>query len=266
MVISVPHAGRLFPKEFLENIAVSEKELRASEDCFVDELLMKASDAGIPMISMNISRSFVDANRDKIELDASMFYDYPHDDNCQDSNRCKVGLGVIHRVADNKKNIYADKISYKEAMERIKNVYDPYHKRLAQLIDKAHKKFGFCFVLDCHSMPSKICSMLIDDKQIEVCIGTLFEQSCPASLYEFMKKEWVEKGYNALYNCPYSGAYITFNYCQPRKKTFSMQLEVNRALYLQEKTYKKNNNFQKLSDDLGGVVLNFAKKLLDFKF
>ena len=243
LVLTSPHSGQVFPEEFLQAVKMPLKALRSNEDSFVDELVRPASDKGIPLLAMNISRAFIDANRDKIEIDPNMYYDYPQQAEVQGGIRCRVGLGAVHRINANRENIYDGLLSFAEVQKRIECVYDAYHKRLQQLIDKTLKKFGICFVLDCHSMPSKICSIMQEDKAIDFCIGTL----------------------KVVMNCPYSGAFITFNYCQPRKNIHTMQLEMNRSLYMAENSQKKNNNFQSLSNDLADSIVSFAKFLLDFK-
>lgn len=266
LVLSVPHKGAVFPEEFLANSQCSIAELRSNEDSFVDELVEAASNEGIPMIAMNIARSFVDVNRDKIELDPTMFYNHPHanETNIGD-RRCRVGLGVIHRITAKNHNIYNGLLDYDEVTERLAQVYDTYHKKLQQLIDKVIKKFGFCMVLDCHSMPSEICSLMQDTNKIDFCLGTLFEQSCPAEMHDIFKKSLEDSGYNISDNCPYSGAYITFNYCQPRKGIYTMQMEINRGLYMNERVYKKNDAFSKLSQDICQAILALGNFLLDFK-
>ena len=263
LVLSVPHSGRVFPREFLENVCVSEDELRSNEDPYVDELFMDASDRGIPMLSLNISRAFIDVNRDVIELDSSMFYNYPQNDLNPENKRCRVGLGLMHRITADRKNIYDGLLDYNEAQARIKNVYNLYHKSLQKLIDRTVKKFGSCLVLDCHSMPSKICNIMQDNRQIEFCLGTLFEQSCASEIIEFMTQQ-LEQKYNVSLDCPYSGAYISFNYCQPRKKISTLQIEINRSLYEDEAVYKKTANFQYLSSDICDSVTGLANFLLDF--
>ena len=114
IVLSSPHSGTLFPPEFLQNSILTEKELRTSEDSFVSEIVQKASDAGIPLISMNIPRTFVDVNRDKIETDNKMFFDIPHNSEDVGSRRCRVGLGVIHRIVYQNKSIYDGLLSSKD--------------------------------------------------------------------------------------------------------------------------------------------------------
>ena len=264
LVLSVPHKGQFFPEEFLHATAVSQTELRKNEDAFVDELVMTASQQGIPMIAMNIARSFIDINRDKMEIDPTMFYNYPQQEMTM-GRRCRLGLGVIHRITAKNHPIYKGLLNYQEVQERFKNVYDVYHKRLQQLIDKTLKKFGMCFVLDCHSMPSEICSLLQETQRIDFCLGTLFDQSCPKEMQQFFKKGLEKKDYYISENSPYSGAYITFNYCQPRRKIYTMQMEVNRGLYMDEHSFKKNSGFSIACDDVSENIIEFANFLLDFK-
>lgn len=265
VVLSSPHSGRCFPEEFLENSRLSEKELRASEDSFVDDLILPASEQGIPMIAMNLPRTFVDVSRDKIELDDSMYFNHPSPQTGIGSRRCRVGLGVIHRAVAQTKNIYAGLISYDEAQERIKNVYDVYHKKLKQLIDRCHKKFGLCLLIDCHSMPSQICGIMNEKKPIDFSLGTLFDESCPPELSQMFARILENNNYRVEFNRPYSGGFITFNYCQPRKNIFTLQMEVNRSLYMQESVYKKKQKFQKVSADVCGAITGLSKFLLDFK-
>ncbi len=264
LVLSVPHSGQVFPPEFLEHVCVSVDELRSNEDPFVDELVADASDLGIPMLSLNIGRAFIDVNRDSIEVDPAMFYNYPQTEAALNNKRSRVGLGLFHRITAARKNIYDGLLNYKEACERIKKIYMPYHAHLQKLIDRTVARFGFCLVLDCHSMPSKICNIMQDNRQIDFCLGTLFEQSCPAEMYEFFMQRLQQK-YNVSLDCPYSGAHISFNYCQPRKSIYTLQMEINRSLYEDEPVYKKIQNFQYVSSDICAAIIDLGNFLLDFK-
>lgn len=261
LVLSIPHSGKVFPQEFFSISLLSVEELRANEDLLVDVLLAPLEKEGIATIKMNIARAFIDVNRDKIELDEKMFYDYPADKIIFENSRCRSGYGLIHRVSSSGKPIYSEPISYAEVQERIKNIYDVYHKRLSAIVSKCVQKFGFCMLLDCHSMPSKICSIMQDDTKIDICLGDLFAQSCPSYMSDVLRGSLVGKGYAVMKNVPYSGAYTTFNYCEPRKKIYTLQLELNRALYANEQTFEPNQNFEKVQKDVCSSVLNFAKSL-----
>ena len=264
LILSVPHKGQVFPEEFLHVTGISQSELRRNEDAFVDELVIDASNKGIPMLAMNIARSFIDINRDKMEIDPTMFYNYPKLELSM-GRRCRLGLGVIHRITAKNHPIYKGLLDYNEVQERFTKVYDTYHKRLQQLIDKCLKKFGMCFVLDCHSMPSEICTLLQETQRIDFCLGTLFDQSCPEPMYKFFKEKLEQKEYYVSSNSPYSGAYITFNYCQPRRKIYTMQMEINRGLYMNEQSYIKNDCFSSICSDISQNIIDFANFLLDFK-
>ena len=265
LLLSIPHCGTVFPEEFLKNINHDISVLRKNEDIHVKDLLLPAiTEGGVTALCLNISRSFIDVNRAKVELDPNMFYDYPKEDLGLNQQRSRYGLGIIHKVTAESQPIYNGLLSYKEAEERIKNVYDLYHKKMNDLIAKITKKFGFCLVLDCHSMPSKICSIISESPRIDICLGNLFEQSCPNKISFFVENELARREYYVSKNRPYSGAFITFNYCEPRKKSYTLQLEVNRVIYANEETFDKNEDFQKVSHDLSKVIVNLGNFLLDF--
>lgn len=262
LIVSIPHAGRVFPEEFFQMTNLSLEELRSNEDLFVDELISPLKNNGLTVLSANISRAFIDLNRDKIELDEKMFDDYPADKMIFENNRCRFGLGLIHRITSQGKPIYKSPLLFDEVQDRIKNVYNVYHLRIKQLIEDCVQKFGICFLLDCHSMPSKICSIMNDDMKIDICLGDLFSQSCPQKMTDFIMDNLSKKNYDVVKNIPYSGAYTTFNYCRPRENIYTLQLEINRSLYTREKLLLKNDNFQKLQADISGCLLDFAKFLL----
>lgn len=261
LILSMPHSGSYFPPEFLEQVNSSVEVMRHNEDIFVDELFQQATDAGVPTIKMLVSRSVIDLNRDRLELDPTMFYNYPKNKDILYDKHCRVGLGVIHRINYLREPLYKGLLDYKEVEARLKNLYDTYHNRLQQIIQKCLKKFGFCMVLDCHSMPSKICSIIDDRSGIDVCLGNLFSQSCPQDMSDFLAGQFWDKNYKVEFNCPYSGAFITFNYCQPRRKMYTLQLEINRVLYADENALKKNELFYQTSDDVCNAVINFAQYL-----
>ena len=261
LVLSVPHSGTYFPPEFLENVAFDVKTLRRNEDLFVDKLLQGAVDFGIPTIKANVSRVFIDLNRDRLELDPDMFYNYPRDKDMLFDKHCRVGLGVVHRINFKREPIYKGLLDYHEVEQRLKNVYDVYHQRLKKIVQTCVKKFGFCLLLDCHSMPSKICSIIDDRSGIDICLGNLFSQSCPQAISDFFANQFWNKSYNVEFNCPYSGAYITFNYCRPRDKVYTLQLEINRALYANEEALDFGLNFALMSDDVSASVIHLAQYL-----
>lgn len=257
VIISCPHSGRIMPEEFVKASKLSMHDLRKSEDAYVDELLAPLKDEGFPFISLNISRSFIDVNRDKIEIDDTMYYDYPEAMNLTGTRKCRVGLGVIPRIVSVGYDIYDGKLCYEQSMMRISNIYDVYHQKLSEIITKVKDKFGFCFVIDCHSMPSKICEVIAE--HVDISIGTLFGKSCPLELAEEFTKVMSDKKYAVEVNRPYSGGFITYEYCQPRDNQYTLQIEVNRDIYMDEENYSKKPSFEDISEDLTSSIVEINK-------
>lgn len=266
LIVSIPHSGTFFPPEFLQNVRFDEKNLRHNEDIFVDELLKGIIDGGLTMLKMEVTRTFIDLNRDRLEVDPQMFYNYPKDREILYDKHCRVGLGVVHCINYKRENLYDGLLDYNEVEARLKNVYDVYHNRLLQLVNKCIKKFGFCLVLDCHSMPSKICTIVDSRKGIDICLGNLFNQSCPSEMGDLLATQFWNNNYSVEFNCPYSGAFITFNYCQPRKKMYTLQLEINRGLYADEESLQKSEDFYEIADDISNAVIAFAENLQRMHF
>lgn len=266
LVLSIPHSGSFFPEEFLKNVRFDKNNLRKNEDIFVDDLLKNAIDEGITAIKMEVNRTFIDLNRDRLEVDPNMFYNYPKSDEILYDNHCRVGLGVVHRINYKRENIYDGLLDFNDVQQRLIKVYDVYHKRLNQLVSKCVKKFGFCLLLDCHSMPAKICTILDSRKNIDICLGNLFNQSCPQEVGDLLASQFWNDNYSVEFNCPYSGAFITFNYCQPRKKMYTLQLEINRSLYADEESLQKNEDFFEVANDVSNAVISFAKNLQRMSF
>lgn len=261
LIVSVPHAGMCFPDGFFEMTKLTEKDLNGNADLFVDEFVLPLASKGIGVICLNIARAFIDVNRDQLELDPKMFADYPADKMVFENNRCRFGLGLIHRIDSKGELIYKKPLIYEETMLRVKNVYDVYHQALKNAVDACLKKFGFCLLLDCHSMPSKICGILPDMPQMDFCIGNLFSQSAPADVTLHLKQTLEDKGYAVSENVPYSGAFTTFHYCAPRNKIYTLQLEINRALYADEENLCKNKAFETVKNVVFEAVLSLAEYL-----
>ena len=154
LVLASPHSGTSYPPDFLASSRLDAFSLRKSEDSFVDEIFMAAPRLGAPLIRALFPRAFLDANREAFELDPDMFADaLPAYVNTR-SPRVAAGLGTIAKVVANGEEIYRGKLRFAEALGRVNRFYHPYHAALKRLIDQTRQRFGYCLLLDCHSMPS----------------------------------------------------------------------------------------------------------------
>ena len=233
-VYTSPHSGKAYLREFLVLSRLDVRTLRRSEDAFVDELFDAAPELGAPFLCAVVPRSFLDLNREPLELDPEMFEDALPGHANTTSHRVNGGLGTIARIVSNGAEIYRGRLRYGEAERRISLVYMPYHQRLRTLIDETRSRFGCAIVIDCHSMPS-IGGPLDQDsgrQRTDVILGNRFGRSCSPVIVDKAERALREMGYRVFRNNPYAGGFTTQHYGRPDRKIHAVQLEIARGLYL----------------------------------
>jgi N-formylglutamate amidohydrolase len=247
-VFNSPHSGRRYDAAFLEQSRLPLNQLRRSEDCFIDELFSGCLELGAPMLRAHVPRSFIDLNREPYELDPRLFGEpLPAYANAA-SPRVAGGLGTIPRIVAENEDIYRRKLPLAEGLARIEKVYRPYHRTLASLIDRVHGHTGVALLVDCHSMPSSAASHLPsgNGKSIDIVLGDRFGVSCAEEITAAAERRLQSLGLNVVRNRPYAGGFITQNYGSVRTGRHALQIEVNRALYLDENTLEKRPSFAEI--------------------
>ncbi|MCC0044176.1 MAG: N-formylglutamate amidohydrolase [Brucellaceae bacterium] len=248
-VFNSPHSGRYYPARFLAMAKLDADTIRKSEDCFVDELFSGVVRLGAPLLSANFPRAYLDVNREPWELDPRMFAQpLPVFANIR-SPRVAGGLGTVPRLVGEGLDIYGGKLPLQEAAERIERLYKPYHETLKRLIAQTHARFGYAVLVDCHSMPA---SIRVGDSGIrpDFIVGDRFGASASAALTEHAISILGEMGYTVAHNKPYAGGFITEHYGRPARGLHALQIEVNRGLYLNERTYEKTADYAALANNL----------------
>jgi N-formylglutamate amidohydrolase len=248
-VFSSPHSGRFYPERFLAMTKLDASAIRRSEDCYVDELFGGVVALGAPMIAANFPRAYLDVNREPWELDPRMFAE-PVPSYCNiRSARVAGGLGTVPRVVGEGLDIYAGRLPLNEATDRIEAAYKPFHETLKRLVTHTHAAFGFAVLVDCHSMPA---SIRVGDSGFrpDFIVGDRFGTSAAAALTETAIALLSGMGYTVAHNKPYAGGFITEHYGRPARQLHALQIEVNRGLYMNERTFQKAAGFTPLADDL----------------
>lgn len=262
-VFNSPHSGRYYPERFLAMTRLDAMGVRRSEDCFVDELFAEAVALGAPMLAANFPRAYLDVNREPWELDPRMFADpLPAFANIR-SPRVAGGLGTVPRLVGEGLDIYAGRLPVSEALSRIENVYKPYHACLSDLVTRTHTTFGYAILIDCHSMPAGI---RVSDLGMrpDFIIGDRFGASAAAVLTEQAIGLLSSMGYTVAHNKPYAGGFITEHYGRPAHGLHALQIEVNRGLYMNERTLQKTGGFDALASDMGCFVRGLMTTVSQF--
>jgi N-formylglutamate amidohydrolase len=260
-VFSSPHSGSQYPAHFLTQTRLDARVLRKSEDCFIDELFAAAVELGAPLLKANFPRAYLDVNREPYELDPRMFAgELPAFANIT-SVRVAAGLGTIPRLVSEGDEIYRAPLPLAEAWRRIDTLYRPYHRTLSQLLDEAHRGFGHVLLVDCHSMPSSASGS--GGRGADVVLGDRHGASCAEEVVSLAEDLFEGQGLRVARNKPYAGGFIAHNYGSPRAGKHVLQIEINRALYMDERTFEKSRNYDHLRRALRTVLARLLPSLED---
>ena len=256
VVFASPHSGKHYPEDFLKTTNLSPHQLRLSEDAFVDQLFDTANEYGAPLLKAHFPRAFVDPNREAFELDPQMFNTILPKYVKSESPRVRSGLGTIARIVANGIEIYNEQLCFKEVKKRIEQNYYPYHTQLAALIEATRLKFGACLLVDCHSMPSLGGAGDTNSRRnrMDIVLGDLHGTSCSPIITDLAYSTLKDLGYSVTFNKPYAGGYTTKQYGRPNDGVHSLQIEINRALYMDEVKIAPLPSFSKLKTDIAKLV------------
>ena len=262
LVYASPHSGGHYPPSMMEALRLDLSALRGSEDSLVDGLIAPAPQQGVTAIHARYGRAFVDLNREPWELDPAMFEDELPDFARARTARVAAGLGAIARVAGGKE-IYRRKLTFAEAKDRIETVHQPYHDALTRLLSQARAAHGVALLVDWHSMPSAAARAPSgrDGRRrgdSDIVLGDRFGAACAPAITALAEKAFGELGYRCVRNAPYAGGYTTEHYGRPSRRTHALQVEINRALYMDETTRQANGGFARLRDDIAVVTGRLA--------
>jgi N-formylglutamate amidohydrolase len=254
LIHASPHSGRIYPPDLMRLAALDAAAIRSSEDVLVDEIVASAQRFGAPLLKARLARAYVDVNREPFELDPGMFVgDLPSYARARTA-RVAAGLGSIARVVGEGREIYSAKLPVRDALERIDRVHGPYHQALADLIQGALERFDVAVLLDWHSMPSAPVGGYGARAAPDVVLGDRFGASCGSFLVDTLEKEFSAKGYRVARNAPYAGGYTTEHYGRPQIGVHAVQVELNRALYLDERSLRPGPGFEALARDVSDII------------
>ncbi|TDK39412.1 N-formylglutamate amidohydrolase [Rhizobium deserti] len=262
-VFNSPHSGRSYPTAFLADSNLDSIAIRRSADHYVDEIFADAPEIGAPMLMAHFPRAYLDVNREPYELDPRMF-DGPLPSYANiGSMRVAGGLGTIPRIVAENMEIYRRRLPVNEALSRIETIYKPYHACLRRLIARTHARFGLCVLIDCHSMPGNI-RISGSDMRPDFIIGDRYGTSASAELSRAALHMFDRMGFSAVRNKPYAGGFITEHYGRPVRGLHALQIEINRALYVDEVTLAKKPEFPVIAAALSTFMRQMADFVADF--
>jgi len=258
IVVDVPHAGEWIPEEVAEEMVVGNQTLRRDLDLYVDEIWMDSPKFGATLIYSNVSRYVVDLNRAADDISPRTVVGaeridrpgYYHD------------RGVVWRTTTDGTPVMASAMSANAFQRRIETFHAPYHRAIQEEIDRVVQLFGYCILVDGHSMPSMGRSGHSDPgaRRADVVPGDVNGTSCDQAVTKLIEKHFKSAGYSVNTNTPYVGGWITRSFGNPAKNVHAIQIELNRDLYMNESTFEKRPQPMKLlSETCVGLLPKLGK-------
>ena len=257
LVLDSPHSGTAYPKDF--EYAAPLALVRQAEDTHVAQLYGAAPEVGATLIEALFPRAYIDPNRHLSDIDPQLLADaWP--DAVTPSRKSELGIGLVWRLARGGVPMYARKLSVAEVRRRIAECYEPYHSALSAAIDATHRAFGAAWHINCHSMPA-VGDAMSDDPgraRADFVLGDRDGSTCEPEFTAFVAKTLEGMGYDVAINDPYKGVELVRKHGRPAERRHSLQIEVNRRLYMDETTLMKHDGFAPLQANLARLLHELA--------
>lgn len=253
VVLDSPHSGARYPVDFRPSVPM--RDLRRVEDAFVDELFADAPAHGAVLLAAEFPRSFIDPNRAADDLDLGMIEGgWPGP--VAPTEKSRLGHGLIWRSFPSERPMYDGKLAAAEVARRIEGYWRPYHDALQGELERAYAAFGAVWHINCHSMPASSSPAVAGrpGARADFVLGDRDGTSCAPGFTEFVRDRLVDMGYSVRLNDPYRGAELVRAHGRPARDRHSLQIEINRSLYMREATVEKARGFITLRRDLGRLV------------
>lgn len=254
VVLDSPHSGAEYPEDF--DCLVPTAMLRRAEDMYVGELFANAPGHGATLIEALFPRSYIDPNRSLDDLDPDLLPDdWPH--RVEMGEKARLGHGLIWRFCPPDMLMYRHRLTAEKVRHRIDGYWRPYHQCLAETIDEVHARFGEVWHINCHSMPAASGPGVIrrhGRARADFVLGDRDGSSCDRDFRSLIAETLEAMGYVVAINDPYKGVELVRAYSDPVAARHSLQIEINRALYMNERTLERHSGFDALREDLDRLV------------
>jgi N-formylglutamate deformylase len=266
LVLDSPHSGFDFPDDF--GSLLSEFDLREGEDCFVDELYLPATERGVGLIAALAPRTYIDLNRHAGDVDLELIEGGRWPDEHVPSGKARLGKALVWRTLDDGRPIYGRKLAVDEVRRRIERFHRPYHGAVRERIAATHARFGRSWHINCHSMNSIAGAQGeggAGRARADFVVGDRDGTTCDAEFTQLVRRTLADMGYDVRVNDPYKGVELVRAYSNPAEGRMSLQLEINKRLYMDESTRTPSANFQTLQRqllELVDTVLDYTKSAL----
>jgi N-formylglutamate amidohydrolase len=258
VLLSVPHGGRDYPPELIEKLRVPATELIRLEDRYADRLVQQSIADGVPTISANRARGWIDLNRDECDFDSEMIQGTLPGKPPVPSAKTRGGLGLFPRRLTGCGELWKSPITTEDAARRLDEMHRPYHRAIDRQLDAIRARFGIAFLIDIHSMPPL--RPQYHWNSVQIVVGDRFGNSAASRYSEFVLSQLRSTGIESALNHPYSGDHILRRHGRPTHNIHAIQIEIDRLLYLDGDMREPMPSLSKIT----AIIADLVQSLADF--
>lgn len=253
LVFDSPHSGSHYPDDFRTLLPFA--RMRRAEDAFVDELFAAAPAHGATLIAATFPRLYVDPNRAPDDFDpGEAVGDFSRPLN--PSKKAATGKGIVWTRLHGLDPLYDEPLAAADVTARIDGYWQPYHAAVAAALDAAYAAFGRVYHVNCHSMRSRGNATDEDGEaeRADFVISDADGTTSSPRLTHLVRDYLRDRGYSAPLNDPYKGAELITRYSDPAAGRHSIQIEINRKLYMDEGAIDRSDAFDGFRDVVTGLI------------
>ena len=258
LVFDSPHSGRRAPEDFCT--VASDEDLAWTADSYVDDLFADVPASGATLIAASFPRAYVDVNRAPDDIDPELLAE-PWPEPLRPTRKSHMGSGLIWRYCRGTgAPLYDRKLSVDEVRSRIDGYWRPYHEHLADTLGALHRRFGFVYYVNCHSMRAVGNRTLPDPQNLrpDIALGNRHGSTCDGEIVPLLEGSFRERGYQVAVNDPFPGAYLIEIHGRPDQGRYSVQIEINRSLYMDEETRRPHAGYPRVRQHLAEIAAGLA--------
>jgi N-formylglutamate amidohydrolase len=262
LVLDSPHSGTAYPDDF--DHLPPRDVVRQAEDTHVEALYAAAPSIGATLIEALFPRAYIDPNRHRSDIDPELLAD-PWTEPITPSRKSELGIGLVWRLAHGGVPMYARKLSAAEVRRRITDFYEPYHACVSAALNRRHAAFGAVWHINCHSMPA-VGDVMSEDPgraRADFVLGDRDGSTCAPEFTAFVAKTLTGLGYDVAINDPYKGVELVRMHGRPAERRHSLQIEINRGLYMDESTLSRHFGFATLQSNLQRLLRSLRQFVID---
>jgi N-formylglutamate deformylase len=256
VVVEIPHAGTLVDPQSLATLNAPARAIGVDADLYVDQLYARAAELGATVLVAHASRYVCDLNRAETDVDGLAV---------QGGSTRSAPHGLIWRTTTENQAALVAPLTPSELERRLDLIYRPYHRRLAELLEAKHRRYGYAVLLCAHSMPSlgRLGHSDAGRERADVVPGSRGRTSAAAAVIETPDVLAREIGWTVAHDDPYRGGHSTVHYGRPAAGIHAVQVELARRLYMDERSLeKKPKDFEKVQSFCDALVARLGKLAL----